>query len=216
MNSYYSELPSGMEEEMLITFLVIFLGVLGVVLVFSLVFWILRSLSLMKIAKRRGIRNAWLAWIPVGNYWVLGSVSDQYQHLVQGKVTSRRKIMLILAAVSFVLGGATIGLSLVQEVAMIMQGEEESAAMLLTSSIPAFLNWGVGIAALVFYHICNYDLYRSCNPKNATAFLVLGIIFSVCEPFFYLACRNKDLGMVIPETAAPAEPAELPPVSPEF
>ena len=215
--TYYNELPTtGMDEEFLTTFLVIFLGILGVVLLFSLVCWILRSMSLMKLAKRRGIANAWLAWIPVGNYWILGSVSDQYQHLVQGKVTSRRKIMLILAAVSFVLGGATFCLTLAQEIALIMEGEEAASAMLLVGSIPGILNWGAGIAALVFYHICNYDLYRSCNPRNAVAFLVLGIIFSVCEPFFYLACRNKDLGFVVRESAAPAEPAELPPVSPEF
>ncbi len=211
---YYDELPTNIDEEFLTTFLVIFLGVLGVVLLFSLVFWIIRSLSLQKIAKRRGIRNAWLAWIPIGSDWILGSVSDQYQHLVQGKITSRRKILLILAVVGTVLSLGGNVLSIVQTV--MAETEEELVAYGLVGMIPSLLTAGAGIAVLVFKHICNYDLYRSCKPNNATVFLVLGIIFSICEPFFYFACRNKDLGMIVPEPAVPAEPAELPPVDPEF
>ena len=220
---YYDELPTTVDDEFVMTFLVIFLVVLGVVLLFALAFWIIRSLSLMKLAKRRGIQNAWLAWIPIGNYWVLGSVADQYQHLVHGKVTSRRKIMLILAAVGTVVGTGYSILSVVQTV--LMETGEDIAALTLITVVGYLLTMGVSITSMVFYHICNYDLYRSCNPNNAVTFLVLGIVFSVCEPFFYLSCRNKDLGMVVPQTTAvpqtaapvaPAEPAELPPVDPEI
>lgn len=220
---YYDDLPTNVDDEMLMTFLVIFLVVLGVVLLFALAFWIIRSLSLMKLAKRRGIQNAWLAWIPIGNYWVLGSVADQYQHLVHGKVTSRRKIMLILAAVGTVVGTGYSILSVVQTV--LMETGEDIAALTLISVLGYLLTMGVSITSMVFYHICNYDLYRSCNPNNAVTFLVLGIVFGVCEPFFYLSCRNKDLGMILPQTMAvpqtaapvvPAEPAELPPVDPEI
>ena len=215
--NYYNELPvDTMGEEELMVFLGIFLMVLGVVLVCCLVGWILRSMSLYSIAKRRGIRNAWLAWIPVGSNWILGSVADQYQHLVQGKITSRRKIMLILSAVSAVLYTVVYGLAFAQifaELSM-LRGEQALTAAAI-SSIPSLLGTVVGIVTLVFYHICNYDLYRSCRPNAATAFLVLGIIFPVCEPFFYLACRKKDLGMVVPQPEMPAY-TELPKVDPEF
>ena len=63
----------------------------------SLAVYVFTALSLYTIAARRGIKNPWLAWIPVGSNWILGSVADQYQHLVQGKITSRRKIMLSLS-----------------------------------------------------------------------------------------------------------------------
>ena len=68
----------------------------------SLALFILQGFGLYSIARRRGIHHAWLAWVPIGNRWVLGSVSDQYQHLAQNKVTSRRKIMLILGAAGMV------------------------------------------------------------------------------------------------------------------
>ena len=197
-------------------FVGIYLTILGVVLVCCLVGWILRSLSLHSIAKRRGIRNAWLAWIPVGSHWILGCVADQYQHLVQGKVTSRRKIMLILGAVSMVLYTVAYGLAFMQVFAgMGVLPVEQAVTAALAGAIPSMLGTVVGIVTLVFYHICNYDLYRSCRPDGAVAFLVLGIIFAFCEPFFYLACRKKDLGMVVPQPEMPAY-TELPKVDPEF
>ena len=215
--NYYNELPvDTMGEEELLLFLGIFLMVLGVVLVCCLVVCILRSMSLYSIAKRRGIRNAWLAWIPVGSNWILGSVADQYQHLVQGKITSRRKIMLILSAVSAVLYTVVYGFSFAQIfAAMGALSEEQAATAALSGALPSMLGSVVGIVTMVFYHMSNYDLYRSCRPNAATAFLVLGIIFAVCEPFFYLACRKKDLGMVVPQPEMPAY-TELPKAEPEF
>ena len=215
--NYYNELPANsMIDETALAILGIFLTIMGIVLVCCVVGWILRSLSLHSIAKRRGIRNAWLAWIPIGNRWVLGSISDQYQHLAQNKVTSRRKIMLILGAVSAVLYtvsyGATFAQIFIQLGAL---SEEQVLNSALFSMVPSALTSVVGIAMLVFHHICNYDLYRSCRPNGAVAFLVLGIIFAVCEPFFYLACRKKDLGMVVPQPEMPAY-TELPKVDPEF
>ena len=69
---YYNELPSMPTEEGLIALGAIILGILGVVLLFALVFWIIRAMSLHKIARRRGIRHAWLAWLPIGGQWILG------------------------------------------------------------------------------------------------------------------------------------------------
>ncbi|MBQ7230775.1 MAG: hypothetical protein IJX04_07765 [Oscillospiraceae bacterium] len=213
--NYYNELPvDTMDDEALMIFLGIYLVILGVVLVCCLVGWVLRSMSLHSIAKRRGIRNAWMAWIPIGSEWVLGSVADQYQHLVKGKITSRRKILMLLtvatgvAAVAYIAAAAVIGIQI--------EVEGRTDINPLVMIIPYLLVMGTVVSRLVFYHICNYDLYRSCRPNGATAFLVLGIIFPVCEPFFYLSCRNKDLGMVVPEPVAPAAPVELPKANPEF
>ena len=53
----------------------------------------------------------------------------------------------------------------------------------------------VAIVMIVIKYIDYYNLYSSCNPSNATLFLVLSIFFSVTLPFFVFACRKKDLGM---------------------
>ena len=77
MSPYYNELPiTGTEDETYVAAVMLLLWfVLGIVLLCCLVGWILSSVGLYKVAKRRGIRNAWLAWIPIGSEWVLGSVS---------------------------------------------------------------------------------------------------------------------------------------------
>ena len=210
---YYDELPiTGMDEEILATVMAILMGVVGVVLLLALIFWIISALSLQSIARRRGIRNAWLAWVPVGNEWILGSIADQYQHLIQGEITARRKLLLGLTFGSFVMGVVNSLSGVLTD--MMAHTEQELMLWGILSLLFSVLALGVNIAALVFYHMSNYDLYRSCNPKNAVTFLVLGIIFPVAQPFFYLSCRKKDLGMVVPEIVT--APTEIPMASPEF
>ena len=65
-----------------------------VVLACFVVMYVFQSIGLYTIAKRRGIANPGLAWVPVAYSWILGSVSDQYQYVVRGKVCNRRKILL--------------------------------------------------------------------------------------------------------------------------
>ena len=210
---YYDELPiTGMDEEILATVMAILMGVVGVVLLLSLIFWIICALSLQAIARRRGIRKAWLAWVPIGTDWILGSISDQYRHLIQGKITSRRKILLWLGLANFVV--SVIGGILSGVIGATAQTEEQMMVFSVVNLVSSLGGMALGITVLVFYHMSNYDLYRSCNPKNAVTFLVLGIIFPVAQPFFYLSCRKKDLGMVVPEIVT--APAEIPMASPEF
>ena len=81
---------------------------------FSIVSYILTSLGTYTIAERRGIRHPWLTWIPVGNLWILGSISDQYQYIVKGKIKNRRKALLglcigVFAAYILMIVAAIVG-----------------------------------------------------------------------------------------------------------
>lgn len=69
----------------------------------GIVAYVLTALGMYSIAKRRGIKNPWLAWIPVADMWVLGCISDQYRHVAKGQVCNKRKSLLILTIVGFVL-----------------------------------------------------------------------------------------------------------------
>ena len=70
--------------------------------------YVLTSLGLYTIAKRRAIRNAWLAWIPVVNCWIIGCISDQYRYVVKGQMKSRRKSLLTLSVIQLALGLAFV------------------------------------------------------------------------------------------------------------
>ena len=72
--------------------------------------YVLSSLGLYTLASRRGIGNAWLSWVPVLNIWIIGSLSDQYQYVVKGKVKSKRKSLLILNIVNMLIALIMVGI----------------------------------------------------------------------------------------------------------
>lgn len=195
-------------DEFLGMFLVIYMAVILVSVLVGIAMYVLRSLSLYTIAKRRGLNHPWLAWVPVGTEWIIGSVSDQYKYVTQGKQQSRRKVLLVLTIAGMVLGVYAAGITVSRMLEVIIRldtmgnGGEMSDAMALRLALSMLSGLGgglaagiLGIVAYVFREMCMYDLFKSCDPKNVVLFLVLSIFFGFTEPFFLLACRNKDLGM---------------------
>ena len=47
--------------------------------------YVLTGISLYQIGKRRRIRNYGLAWVPIGNLWVINAIGDQYQEIRTGQ-----------------------------------------------------------------------------------------------------------------------------------
>ena len=178
-----------------------------IAMAFGIISYVLNAVGLYRIAKRRGIHHAWLAWVPVGTCWLLGSISDHYQYFAKQKQTSRRKILLILClilvAVSLVfsVGAVALGIS-----AGNRNGSVLSVALMVISYLAMM---GLAIAVTVFCYIAYYDLFRSCKPKNDVLFLVLSILVNVTLPFFVFACSNSDEGMP-PRRAPQQPPAQIP------
>lgn len=173
----------------------------------SVATYVLTSLGIYTIANRRGIHHSWLSWVPVGNVWILGSISDQYQYLAKGKVRNRRKVLLglniALAAAGLLLfilafaTGISIGIATTTSGAMV---GASLAGMILFYIV--FIV--VAIVQTVFMYIALYDLYQSCDPTNALTFFLLSIFVSVTMPFFIFFSRKKDQGMPPRRQPAPA------------
>ena len=169
----------------------------------SIATYVLSSLGLYVLAERRGIRNAWLSWIPVVNCWIIGCLSDQYRYVVKGEVKNKRKALLILNIVNLVLAIAVAVVVVIMAVSAVMAGmganEEELIGVILKSVMSILALClpvvGVSIAIKVLHYISTYDIYTSCTPQNNALFLVLSIIFPVTEPFFLFFSRKKDEGM---------------------
>lgn len=194
-----------------------FFLIYGMIMLFTLAYsittYVLYSLGLYTVAQRRRISKPWLAWIPVGNLWLLGSISDQYQHLAKGKITGRRKILLGLCIASVVmyfvwLFSMVLGLVLAEASGM-------AAGSVLIMLLDLLVFFAIVITLAVFEYMCYYDLYCSCDPNNGALFLVLSIIFSGIMPFFVFACRKKDKGMPRPQQPAPVAEMPVKTVEPE-
>ena len=192
----FEQMMEGLDED--IAFLV--LGIAGVVALvaglIAVVGYVFQSVGLYSIAKNRGLANPWLAWLPIGNYWIAGSIADQYQYVVNGQVKNRRKILLILSIAGMVV--SSVASSMVGGGFVLTTGDitaEKLAALGAVGTVFDLIISALELATFVFWQICLYDLYTSCNPKNNVLFLVLGIIFGVTIPYFIFFNRKKELGM---------------------
>lgn len=200
-------------DTVMTTFLAVYMATLLVAYILGIVSYVLQSVGFYSMAKRRGIHNPWLAWVPVGNVWILGSISDQYQYVAKGNVRNRRKTLLGLMIAMLIISVLTV----VALVAFFFGAVSNAGTLdslsggvgLLVAGFVGYLALlAVSLTLLVFQHIALYDLYASSRPGGAVAFLVLGIFFSFLIPFFVFACRKKDGGM--PPRPAPQQIPEEP------
>ncbi|MBR2937435.1 MAG: hypothetical protein IKB80_02940 [Oscillospiraceae bacterium] len=180
-----SAFVSGMLMVALIFIVVIFIAV-----AIPVASYVLHSLGLYTIAKRRGLRHKWLAWLPFGEAWLLGSISDQYQYVAKGKIQYRRRWLLLLyiAAVAIYLGclGTLVSSMLFSDYIAAVIAHTMGGRLALIAVLIAF-----GILRYIAY----YNLFRSCQPSNALLYLLLSILVPVSMPFIVFFIRKMDQGM---------------------
>ena len=193
---HYSYSYSSGGEEMLgvILFYVIYLLM---TCGFAIGMYVLRSIGIYAVAKRRGLKHAWFAWLPVVDHYLLGCISDQYRYVVKGQNKNKRKLLLVLDLILVVLA-VVATVSLVGTVADTVTGfaaESALPARLLGTMGLLLPMLVIGVVMTVIRYMALYDLYVSCDPGNSTMYLVLSILFQVTEPFFVFFNRKKDGGM---------------------
>ena len=167
---------------------------------FGIAAYILTALAMYTVSRRRGLKKPWLAWIPVLNCWLLGSISDQYQYVVKGENKNKRKWLLSLNIVKAVLISAVTVLGIVTACGIIFSINDAEMMRAINGPLMAILGLALPLAAAaialcVIRYMALYDVYRSLDPGNAVLYLVLSILFSPTEPFFLFFNRDKELGM---------------------
>ena len=158
--------------------------------------YVLTAAAVYVIARRRGLRKPWLAWVPVFNLWLLGSLSDQYQYVVRRRNTHRRVVLLVLNLLKPVLAAGTLwfGMIILQQISY---GVDLSSIWdlwlgLFGFGVPLMV---VSVAAMVIRYIALYDVFKSLDPDNAVLFVVLSIFVGITEPFLLFFNRDKEKGM---------------------
>lgn len=183
----------------------------------SLAAYVFTALAIYTIAQRRGIKKAWLAWVPVVNVWILGSISDQYRYVVKDQVKSKRKVLLglnlantvftVAVSVSLIVTGISIFNAVLHHAAEEQLGwiAMRGIGITLLLCLPMLV---LSLIAFVFRAIALYDLYTSCDPQNNALYLILSLIpgiSQITQPLFLFLCREKDEGMP-PRRENPAAP----------
>ena len=177
----------------------------------SVVQYVLQSLGTYTLAKRRGIRHPWLAWLPVGINWIWGSLADQYQYVAKGRIKNRRKVLLVLNILIIVLGAVILGMYINLITQMIYNMDAMSDQQILGKLVGilalAVALYVLSVVSVIIMYIVLHNIYVSCSPDNAVLYLVLSIVFSFLMPVFVFVCRKKDAGMPPRKTPEP-EPVQ--------
>ena len=173
-------------------FMSLFAIMMAVTGAISLVFYILRALAMMKIAKGRGFSSPWIAWIPFANLYQMGKVADDICYR-NGKKKSYRKVLLGLNIAT--VAGLAIGVALVfgWVINLLVNydlnfdrfgnfvGTDPTAGELATILVGCFVCMAASIVAIiqmVFYYIVLYQIFKDYAPKEAVLFLILSIFLS--------------------------------------
>ena len=165
------------------------------------------AISLGTIAKRRQLKKRWLAWIPLANLWLLGSIADQYDYVVLGKVSNSRKDLLRTTLALLISTGFILAI-LWMQARWILEAVEAGKPPDALLWIPAKKLQGNLFCFGLYFCLCAmylaertdalYKVYRSCDPDRATVSTILsvlpvmGIFF---RPMRLMACRWDDYGM---------------------
>lgn len=185
--------------------------------------YVLQALALHTIAKRRGLRCPWLAWVPVADGWILGAVSDQYRKTVLHKRSHRRGILLGLNIAAEILGILYVVLMFVGlfRFGPAYDGSVETEygaigwvpiilgvlVLLLLCMLPLIV---LLIVKAVFRWMSIWDVFKSCDPRNAQLYFLVGFLLGLfkisgLETVFMVVCMNKDDGMTAPTSEEPVQ-----------
>lgn len=182
--------------------LLLVLCVTGVIAtVFALIMYIFEAIGLYSVAKRRGLKHPFMAWIPYTNTYLFGKAAEQYETAVKGKSKNYKAILLSL---SIILTAVTVLFSVViyalsNSIVYLAQdcAYNSDAIVLIISLILLYIAMlVVSVIYSVFYFIALHKIYRSFSTKSSTLLLIFSIIFPVIVPFVIFASRKKDDGFI--------------------
>lgn len=177
-------------------------------LVVAVVDYVLVSLSLYTLAKRRGIRAPGLAWVPIANYWLLGSLTNE----IDAKNGFSRKwnvtlltlsltavIGVVISYASLIIAGAAYALSYAG--AYIEPELGTVLGMILPFYILLILAMVIAVALSICAAVCMFKVFESTVPQKAVKYLLLYLMVPLAGGICLFKARNQ--GYPFPETSEP-------------
>lgn len=199
MFDYLTEL--GLPEEVVSFFFTFFIGAIAVSAVIGIAIYLLESISVYKMAKSAQIKNPWLAFIPVANDWVFGTLAEKYK---KKNGTKSARFGIILPVLEGIVLIEAIALTIFTVISIkeitgyaldAVNTSSEMAPEQFMSLIPVIILYfalmAVAIAYAVVFFIALWRVYSSFDKSNATLYIVLSVIFTISVPIILFIIRNR-------------------------
>lgn len=199
MFDYLTEL--GLPEEAVSFFFTFFIGAIAVSAVIGIAIYLLESISVYKMAKSVEIKNPWLAFIPVANDWVFGTLAEKYK---KKNGTKSARFGIILPVLEGIVLIEAIALTIFTVISIkeitgyaldAVNTSSEMAPEQFMSLIPVIILYfalmAVAIAYAVVFFIALWRVYSSFDKSNATLYIVLSVVFTISVPIILFIIRNR-------------------------
>lgn len=191
----------GLPEEVVSFFFTFFIGAIAVSAVIGIAIYLLESISVYKMAKSAEVKNPWLAFIPVANDWVFGTLAEKYK---KKNGTKSARFGIILPVLEGIVLIEAIALTIFTVISVkeitgyaldAVNTSSEMAPEQFMSLIPVIILYfalmAVAIAYAVVFFIALWRVYSSFDKSNATLYIVLSVIFTISVPIILFIIRNR-------------------------
>ena len=188
-------------------FWILYLIFYCLVMVYAAYAYVFVSLGGQRMARKAGMSNPWMFWIPCANVYALGNLADTQATLCEGKNTTYRKKMLTwtivvacaaipwaIAYTVFMVAAAANGLLDENGVLITLDGASLEPLIgptlfLLAVSL-VFLT--LYIVYVVIYYKTLYRIYKLYAPNGAAGLVVLSVFVSVAIPAVFLKLSERE------------------------
>lgn len=186
-----------MAEIILVILLLLFYFLIAC---FCIASYIVNALGLYRAAKASGINNSWLAWIPVANIWVLGSVTD----VIDTNYGLKRRWSKALLGTYIGVFVTIIPAYITMFAFIIMTSLSGASNEFATATMIMFFIFYVFIiiAAMVsvvnqaISFVCLYKIFEKTVPEKSLKYLILSILVPFATGICLMKCYPQTTGPV--------------------
>ena len=177
------------------------------ILAYAVLGYVFQSLALYRIAKNRNLRYPGLAWVPVANTWLIGSIVDYHSSINSGIDRKWRKALLAIGIIFsaslflFYMFYFVLGFSMVF-------GNMSAAGLIIPLILILLVVSLSSVANSICTMICFYKIYEDIVPLKAVKYLLLTILVPLGGPICLFIASKSMIGVPI------YQPAYYPPQDP--
>ncbi len=169
--------------------------------------YVLTSRALHTLARRRGIANPWLAWIPYGNYWIMGALAKDYdkKNGINRKWDNILLTLSLIASITFIVVYIVLLIFMFVNIATLdAAGDNVTAEMATEFIVPFVIIYIVLILVMMLMmalqalvYICTYKIFESTVPEKSLKYFLLYMLVPFAGPICLFNCRNRGYEMPI-------------------
>ncbi len=182
-------------------FLIAFAAYSAMFLAVELALYILRAAGIYKMALNAGIKQPWIAFVPVANAYTFGLIAEKNNRKKTTEKTKFSVVLLtlrIIGTVFFVAAAVTFVIATSKILTFAYTAYENDTNLSLEAlgsivlPIVLFAVFTlVTLAFIIIRYIALWRIYNAYDSSNAAAYTVVSVLFNFTDPIFLFILRNR-------------------------